>query len=505
MLDRSLVVVATQTIEAGVDIDLDGLVTEAAALDALRQRFGRLNRAGRFFTPIATVVAHRDDITAKADDPIYRDRISRTWMELCSFAPDREVDFGLQEFAGRVPPKKASELAAPTEDAPVLLPAYAHLWSHTSPIPNADPEAGLFLHGPDRSPASVQIVWRADIGRGDVSSGERERLIALLGLLPPRSGEAIEVPLWAARTWLGEYAEPLSNLSDAADRAPEDPSGLSSRPAVRYAGRDDARSGVVQPNALRTGDLIVVPRNKVVAGAGPEIDRAGNISPRPGLIAPVAAVRVTPEFRQEVPDTPVKPEPSRRPTSMQYPACIVDPGSPAGGGSHIARCGHGCRARLHLSDQMRTYLEALRDRKGRLDRVFAYNYDEGERPSGVVFVAPRGLRNVQDVDELAAAPSTESDELGSAAGYAQPLDEHSNEVAACARHFGRRAGLGEAKSADLALAAYLHDDLAQVLFRLSIQVDVARKLLDKGRAPNRANVVAEERSGARGAAGTVAA
>jgi signal transduction histidine kinase len=31
----------------------------------------------------------------------------------------------------------------------------------------------------------------------------------------------------------------------------------------------------------------------------------------------------------------------------------------------------------------------------------------------------------------------------------------------------------------LQIAGYLHDDLAQVLFRLSIQVDVARKLLDK--------------------------
>lgn len=34
----------------------------------------------------------------------------------------------------------------------------------------------------------------------------------------------------------------------------------------------------------------------------------------------------------------------------------------------------------------------------------------------------------------------------------------------------------------LQIAGYLHDDLAQVLFRLSIQVDVARKLLEKGRA-----------------------
>ena len=30
----------------------------------------------------------------------------------------------------------------------------------------------------------------------------------------------------------------------------------------------------------------------------------------------------------------------------------------------------------------------------------------------------------------------------------------------------------------LQIAGYLHDDLAQVLFRLSLQVDVARKLLD---------------------------
>jgi signal transduction histidine kinase len=32
----------------------------------------------------------------------------------------------------------------------------------------------------------------------------------------------------------------------------------------------------------------------------------------------------------------------------------------------------------------------------------------------------------------------------------------------------------------LQIAGYLHDDLAQVLFRLSLQVDIARKMLDKG-------------------------
>jgi signal transduction histidine kinase len=35
----------------------------------------------------------------------------------------------------------------------------------------------------------------------------------------------------------------------------------------------------------------------------------------------------------------------------------------------------------------------------------------------------------------------------------------------------------------LQIAGYLHDDLAQVLFRLSLQVDIAKKLLDKGDLP----------------------
>ena len=73
-----------------------------------------------------------------------------------------------------------------------MVPAYADLWSQTSPIPNADPEVSLFLHGADRSPASVQIIWRADIADDDLD--DRDRVAALLELIPPRSAEAIDTP-----------------------------------------------------------------------------------------------------------------------------------------------------------------------------------------------------------------------------------------------------------------------------------------------------------------------
>jgi CRISPR-associated endonuclease/helicase Cas3 len=64
--DAEVYVAATQTIEAGADIDLDGMVTQAASLSALVQRLGRLNRLGDRDSGRAVVV-HTDKLT----DPVY--------------------------------------------------------------------------------------------------------------------------------------------------------------------------------------------------------------------------------------------------------------------------------------------------------------------------------------------------------------------------------------------------------------------------------------------------
>ena len=118
----------------------------------------------------------------------------------------------------------------------------------------------------------------------------------------------------------------------------------------------------------------------------------------------------------------------------------------------------------------RQRLEALkRHRKGRLERAFVYGHD-GERPRGVVFFAPvdrqaiatdggePGERAaVKQEETLQADPATESEDLGAAADGPVILADHCRAVRALAQAFAKRAGLSAALTADISLAALLHD------------------------------------------------
>ena len=271
---RPTFIVATQCLEVGVDLDLDGLVSQAASLDALRQRFGRLNRMGRWTRTEARILAVASDILKRADDPVYGDRIRKTWDALNEIATDGELDFGAdalsQALASRFGPK-VTELSAPRPDAPVLMPAYIGLWSQTAPVPTSDPEVGLFLHGAEKSQAEVSVVWRDDLVEDDLprDAARREaavrRLTERLTLVPPRSPEMIQLPLAAVRHWLVERDDrggKSPEVADAPQSGGSDEPRLSGRwrPVFRWAGPDHARTRILTSrHELRPGDLIVVP------------------------------------------------------------------------------------------------------------------------------------------------------------------------------------------------------------------------------------------------------
>ncbi|GIK80798.1 MAG: hypothetical protein BroJett024_19030 [Alphaproteobacteria bacterium] len=459
-LGETTIIVATQTIEAGVDIDFDGLVTEAASIDALRQRFGRLNRAGRDIVPDAAVLAHKEDIGPKSDDPVYGDRIARTWKALEGWTgDDGRIDFGIDALATRLASGDVSALVAEAPAAPVLLPAYARLWSQTSPIPNADPEVALFLHGPDRAPASVQLVWRADIRPDDLKPDNRERLTELFTLMPPRAAEAIEVPLWAARAWLERAAARADDVADAPERpAGAEPSGERPRGAFRWAGSECNATGAIYPSELRPGDLVVVPA--VYGGCDdwgwnpsspePVVDRSD--AAQEPFRASRFAVRLAPELMADGGiDDREPPDPA---SLSDLLADHKDDRAPA----LLDAVLDSARA-LGLPDRVQEALGLLKRLcRGQPERAWTYGDDTERRPRGVVLVARRGLEveKVEEEDE-AAPPATEDDELSPLSVAPEPLIDHSLNVRSWTESFGEAAGLSAQLAADINLAAYFHD------------------------------------------------
>lgn len=264
------IVVATQCLEVGADFDFDALVTECASLDALRQRFGRLNRGGRAIEAYARIVIRADQIfddteletNPKAADPIYNTALARTWNWLSSIAAANVVDFGLNAMDAHVATLRKSEagdakfsgLLSPSTDAPVLLPAYLDAWCQTNPEPAPLPEPALFLHGPSRNNSDVQVCWRADLPEG-LSVDD---WIATVSLCPPTSVECLTVPLCEFRLWfLGGVGPDNGDVLDAAPT--EDPEIITpvERHALVWRGLHDSQF-LESTSGPRPGDTIVL-------------------------------------------------------------------------------------------------------------------------------------------------------------------------------------------------------------------------------------------------------
>ena len=224
--EEPIFVVATQCIEVGANIDFDALVTEMASMDALEQRFGRLNRKGRPGISHAAIVAQKDQIGSKYDDRVYGKALTASWTWLKNRLRRDEHTINLPSESKKKPKTKKikdefvemavlvlrqalmqtsdrSTLTGPRRSAPVLMPAHADLLCQTSPEPSLFPDPAIFLHGPQTEPADVQVIWRQDLNPND--SGHWLDAVAIC---PPSAAESISLPIWVVREWLRKQDVP---------------------------------------------------------------------------------------------------------------------------------------------------------------------------------------------------------------------------------------------------------------------------------------------------------
>jgi len=262
---EAVFVVATQCLEVGADLDFDGIVTECASIDALLQRFGRLDRIGALHgsgtTAEGRVVTPSAMTDPKYVDPVYAGALAKTWNWL--EAGGEEVNFGICSQDGKATVRE--RLAAAGEDAeglrrdappaPTLLPSHLDALAQTSPQPALDPDVHLYLHGMEKASPEVQVVWRADLG-----VNEPQRWAEIVSLCPPVSAEAMTVPLRDFRAWwtkAGEESPASSDIEGAGEEAAEEESGESRGAVLRWRG--DQSNLVDEAQDIRPNDTLILP------------------------------------------------------------------------------------------------------------------------------------------------------------------------------------------------------------------------------------------------------
>lgn len=264
-----VIIVATQTIEVGADIDFDTLVTEACPLDALTQRLGRLNRLGR--TPSAEAVVVRDATVHGPDAAVYGAATDRTWAWLAGLAgapvlpvaPGKAVtvvsaagrlDLGVGGVLTGLTPVVRADLLSETPPEPVVLSPVLDLWSRTHPEPDPDQPVGPFLHGLAQPRAEVSFCWRAGLATPEAWQEELE-------LCPPAAHETVTVSYAEARRVLG-LTRSASGLSDVEGAVGQEDLVEDHEEAPRLVGwvvgPDQSQAPLDTRTRLRPGSTVVL-------------------------------------------------------------------------------------------------------------------------------------------------------------------------------------------------------------------------------------------------------
>lgn len=252
-LEGLRVVVATQAIEVGADFSFDALISEAAPIDSLRQRFGRLDRRGTLASQTnapakAWIVGVSSSLNSKRPDPVYGDTALRTWEELRRL--EVQVTGGLLDFGPQSPllGQLGPDCRARRRCAPLLLPTYMDAWAQTDPEPITQPRVDWFLHGieEEQRAGDVSVAWRHD------------RSPEVLRQVPPRSAEFLEVPVDAARAWLAQAPFEVQVADVPAAESHEiEVDAATDADWCRWQGRDEPPE-FISTGEIQPGDILIV-------------------------------------------------------------------------------------------------------------------------------------------------------------------------------------------------------------------------------------------------------
>ena len=443
--DQLTIVVATQAIEVGADFSFDALITECAAVDSLRQRFGRLDRRGihseRTGGPArAWIIGPRSVVGSEKPDPIYGGSVKATWEELERRSRDGMPEVGTTSLRGF-----PEDAAAPRTNAPLLLRTHMDAWVQTCPEPIVQPSVHWFLHGIDQDrPAEVSLLWRWD------------RSSEALRAVPPRPAEFIQIPFSAAMSWLAGNEEEV----EVADVAQADHSGRfrsSEEPRtpawVRWDGFGHGAKKLDRVEDLRPGDVIVVDPTQGGLTAGTwnpaSIETVSDLGDAAQIaFGRKATLRLDPRLPHvESPPTPAGEAEADTPVTERL-AGWLEAGATVPGQS---------------TDWMR---EAIRKLGSNFD-VVTVGIDDEDPNKGYYILTERHPATSKPVVE--AQTMDGSDEAGSFTSTGVSLRRHLDGVGERAGQIADRLGMPAWVAADLRFAGRLHD-LGKVDRRFQMQL-----------------------------------
>jgi len=437
---KPLFVVATQTIEVGADIDFDALVTENASLDALQQRFGRLNRLGLRENSAGVIVkgkVPKEEI--RKGHPIYGASAEETWQILWKLSnkqkKDRYIDMGafLRQEIQKMEPENIEKAVSPSSDAPILTPSHMDMLVQTFPPPFTEPSIPLYLHGINAGSQDVQVIWRADLPKMD-RKNERD-IIETVAALPPVNSEVMSIPIWAL-SFSSDIT--LEDITDVEGVSMNDGTRSDEVNVLKWMGPDE--SEIVKLSEVMPGDTIIVPSNYG------RYDRYGW---NPRLSEPVDDVAEEAMLEKgkivlRINENLVhKWFPQDKGEEKESARSLVENAMESYGNEEDLTeiCEELIDGLLEIPDIKNNVKDALE--KLKIERK-EYVYPSNKKPYGII------------IERKSYDDSTEEDDTSSLT-FDMELEKHSTMVADLAREFASRAGMPSDTIKDIEISANLHD------------------------------------------------